>query len=728
MSDDAELLEVFKAEVAEQLDLLDEQLALPPASWDLGQLFHLAHNVKGGARMTGTPGILEAAHALEELFGALRAGRRIDRKAAGLVREGARLLHACYEAVDSGATPDVSDYERRVARFVERAERKSKDAAPPPQAGADAASPPEASPDAASPPRPPVEEQPGPVEDTDAGNGDTRAAAGAATVRIGVEKLQALMGLSSEFVAGAHRAHSHRNIAWSLLGQATELRRTKPGIAQDPVFRQLCATAKDLLRTLDEDGLRGKQLSEQLQDAVRMLRMVRVDSLRGILSRVVRASADVCGREAELRVEGGDTEIDRAVLDHLRDPLVHLVRNAVAHGIEDPSERLRAGKPRAGAVTLRARSAGSWVEIAVVDDGAGIDTRAVRERATERGMLQEAQGRSLSEEELLDLVFLPGLSTSSTVSEVAGRGFGMDIVRSNLAEVGGSVVLTTRRGVSTAATMRVPLTRLTTRALAVLAGGQALAIPMIGVERTISVDPHDVRVVDGGSAVQIEGALVPVDSLAEVLGVPTRAGQRRPAVVVAEGHRRRALLVDEVQGETELTMQPLPWNLRNLSPVSGLAVVEGGEVVLVLNPHELLALRGGKALSRAMQAASKATRTHRVLVVDDSVTSRTLERNILVSAGYEVLMAVNGAAALTTLAEHEVDLVITDVDMPKMNGIELTRRIRATAQTSRLPVILVTSLGDEADKRRGVEAGADAYIVKGDFDQDELLRAVARLL
>ncbi|MCZ7680730.1 MAG: response regulator [Sandaracinaceae bacterium] len=328
----------------------------------------------------------------------------------------------------------------------------------------------------------------------------------------------------------------------------------------------------------------------------------------------------------------------------------------------------------------------------VQDDGRGIDLDVVRARAVRDGVMSEAEARSAGAEEVIELVFRPGFTTADSVSELAGRGFGMDIVRTNLAEMGGSVAISTEPGSGTRVMMRAPLTLLTIRALTVKAGGQLLAIPMIGVDGALLVRRAQVRVVDAIEVVPVGDALLPVSALSAVLGLgPGGAWDVSPAVIVGTGHRRRVLVVEDVVGERELTIQALPWNLRHVPGVAGAAVGDSEEVVLVTNVHELVSSSASSSAGVASMPTS-APRQHRILVVDDSVTSRTLVKNILSSAGYEVVMAVNGEEALARLAEVDVDMVITDVDMPRMNGIELTRAIRSTKALERLSVILVTSL------------------------------------
>lgn len=706
MTEDDELLQVFREEVGAQLEELDALLGGPASGWDLARAFHLAHNVKGAGRMIGAGAFAEVAHAVEDLFGELRARPRVTRSLVSLARDGLALLHACFEAFERGAQPDVTAYTSRVRRSLARA-------APPPRAEPEQALAPEAVPDTTA--------------DPTAEAAPMRGGA-SSTMRISVEKLHVVMELGAEMMTGLHRAEQRRALAGQVVAELNDLRRKSPATARDELLLRTLASARDLLRDLDRDRVRSQQLSERLQDAIRQLRLVRVDTLRAALSRAAQRAAEAAGVSVELRVEGGDTEIDRVILERLRDPLLHVLRNAVAHGIEDAATRAAAGKPGLAVVTLRARTAGQWVEIDVEDDGRGVDLDAVRARAVRDGVMSATAARSAGAEELVELLFRPGFTTTDSVSELAGRGFGMDIVRTNLAEMGGSVGITSEPRAGTRVMMRAPLTLLTIRALTVKAGGQLLAVPMIGVDGALLVRRAQVRVVDAIEVVPVGDALLPVSALSAVLGLgPGGAWEVSPAVIMGAGQRRRVMVVEDVIGERELTIQALPWNLRHVPGVAGAAVGDSDEVVLVMNVHELVT---SSASSSAGVAATPtgASRQHRILVVDDSVTSRTLVKNILSAAGYDVVMAVNGEEGMARLSEIDVDLVITDVDMPRMNGIELTRAIRSTKALERLSIILVTSLSGDDDKRRAADAGADAYIVKGAFDQDELLRAVARLL
>jgi two-component system chemotaxis sensor kinase CheA len=703
---DADLLAVFKAEVEDQIDDLCDRLERPPSRWKIDKLFHLSHNIKGAARVVGIDGIRDAAHALEDLFSAIRSGAIDAGATASLARTGAGLLEATFDAIETGDHPDLEDFRRRVSVAIGN------------PAGDRVADTPAAEPkdddDQAEPEAKPAE------------LGDRTSEQ---TLRVGVEKLDALMGLATEFVTEVFRAKRRSESGWKLAVNIANLLRNRPELRADPDVAAIASLGKNLRRDLLDAGERISRISEQLQDSVRVMRMVRIDGLKSSLNRSLREATRLYGNRARLEIRGAETEVDRAILALLRDPLTHLIRNTVAHGIEAPEERRAAGKDEVGKVVLDAHSAGSWVEITVVDDGRGIDPDRIRKHAVSTGIATADEITGLSDAEALELVTRPGFSTVESVNELAGRGVGLDVVRSNLAEIGGGVRIQSRIGEGTRVTLRVPLTRLTTKGIVVRLGRQLFASPVGDVERTLIIDRNDIRTVDGIDVVAVEGRNLPVSHLGVMLAIPAEAVDHPPALVLGTGERSRVVLVDEVLGERELIIRPLSWNLRGAFGLAGNSVIEGDQIVLVLDSHELVQTEKSFASSTELgdRQDDEAT-ANRILVVDDSATTRTLEVNILRAAGYEVSSAVDGVEAYSMLGRETFDLAVVDVQMPEMDGLELTRKIRGTTALKHLPVVLVTALGDEADKRRGAEAGADAYIVKGDFDQDELLRVIARLI
>jgi two-component system chemotaxis sensor kinase CheA len=425
---------------------------------------------------------------------------------------------------------------------------------------------------------------------------------------------------------------------------------------------------------------------------------------------------------------GEDAEIDRGVLERLADPLLHLVRNAVDHGVEAPDERRRNGKPAEGTVRLHAMQLGSEVIIAVSDDGRGIDVTRVRETAgrTDRSAIE------MDDEAALYLIFRSGLTTATKVTGVSGRGVGLDAVRASLNAVRGRIEVRSDPGLGTEFRIAVPITMTTLRCLVIHAGGQAFAIPLHSVRAVLP--PQTSAVVGGRAMTMLDGRPVPISSLSGVLGMGNSS--HGPAVVVAGLTRSHAFTVDELVDQRDVVVKGLGELLPRLPAVAGAGVQPDGSILLVLEAAGLIErARRMDSGDRSQEAASGGgheetvpQRAASILVVDDALTVRELQRSIFENAGYRVRVAVNGEEALVEISHERPDLVLTDVQMPRMDGFELTEAIRKQAALASLPVIILTSRGSDEDRRRGLECGADGYIVKSGFDQSALLSAVERLL
>ena len=472
-----------------------------------------------------------------------------------------------------------------------------------------------------------------------------------------------------------------------------------------------------------------------LEEEVLSMRLLPASTLFGPLERLTRDLALSLGKQCLFVGDGGDVELDRKLLEGLRDPLMHMLRNALDHGLEFPAVREMAGKRVEGTVRLKVRPQAQQVEIVLEDDGGGLNLEAIRRRALERGLLSAGSG-ALEDSSLSDFIFAPGFSTAQSVTETSGRGVGMDVVRENIRALGGSVMVRSSAGKGTSFVMRVPLTLATTRVLLLRLGGQTLALPTPLIERAVRVRREDLYSLEGHPTLMLEGEPIPALDLSELLGgAAEKVFEEKITVVLLRGEERRiALRVDALTGEGEVVVKPLGWPLSSAPHLQGAATLGTGELVPLLSATELFS----RALSRLargerrawMPSDSSATKPLRppILVVDDSITTRTLERTILETAGYTTLGAVDGLDALELLRRETVSLVLTDVEMPRMDGFNLTEAIRADAKLQHLPVIVVTSLSSTEHRSRGAEVGADAYIVKGEFEQGVLLETVRRLL
>jgi len=490
---------------------------------------------------------------------------------------------------------------------------------------------------------------------------------------------------------------------------------------------------KDLERfamVLTSDGRQLDQVADLLDDAVRRLRMLPFAEACQGLDRLVRDLARASGKEVVLLVEGGQVELDRSILEGLRDPLYHLVRNAVDHGIETPDQRQAAGKLAQGRITLAAALRGTQVEVVVADDGRGLDLEAVRQQVRQQGL-----GEPPDERDLASCIFLPGFSTASLITSVSGRGVGLDVVKSQVELLHGTIDLSFTAGQGTRFALAVPLTLTTLRALLVEAGEQTFAWASTNVQRLVRIGPDDIRMV-GGREMLVNGkSLLPMASLAETLGLPATtaagAGGKRPGLIVAAAERRMVFVVDELIAEQEIVVKGLGDRIRRVRNFSGATILPSGRIALVLNAAALIRAAMSQSVGPTpapVPAMTGSLARKRLLVVDDSVTTRSLEKSILEAAGYEVVTAADGEAGWKLLQERDVDLVITDIEMPRMDGFELTEAIRRSKRSHELPVILISARSSDRDKARGIEVGADAYIVKSTFDQKELLEALGQLL
>jgi two-component system chemotaxis sensor kinase CheA len=429
-------------------------------------------------------------------------------------------------------------------------------------------------------------------------------------------------------------------------------------------------------------------------------------------------------------VRGAETELDRGVLQQLADPLLHLVRNAIDHGIESPAERVAAGKDEQATVVLHAMQLSSEVIIAVIDDGRGIDAERVRERAAEGG--SDVSG--LTDEEALLLIFRSGVSTAASISDVSGRGVGLDVVRTSIDAVRGRVEVRSELGTGSEFRVIVPITLAVLPCLLVAAGGRRYAIPMHSVAVSQAHDPERDAHSEGRPLVWVGDTTVPLSSLQETLGV---TGERRadgPIVVVAGVTRRHAFQVDGLLGQRDVVVKGLSRLLGRIGLFTGASVEPDGSILLVLDGPGLidrarLALPATDvAFAPPDDGPAPEAKRRSVLVVDDALTVRELQRSILEHAGFDVRVAGDGVEALSVLSEAAFDLVLTDIDMPRMDGFGLTETIRGTPALANLPVLILTSRSSDVDRQRGLEVGADGYIVKSAFDEASLLNAVNGLL
>jgi two-component system chemotaxis sensor kinase CheA len=489
-----------------------------------------------------------------------------------------------------------------------------------------------------------------------------------------------------------------------------------------------------LTRAAEQDHhILGGMVDQLLEDMKKIL-MLPAASLLEVFPKVVRDLARDQGKEVELVTRGGETEIDRRILEEIKDPLLHLVRNAVDHGIEKPSERSSKNKPTHGTlmITIRPKS-GSEVEILITDDGAGIDAQKVRAAALKSGVVAPEEVQRLGEGETLSLIFRSGISTSPIITDISGRGIGLAIVQEKVEKLGGELSLESHANTGTTFRIRVPLTLATFRGILMRAGEHLFILPTVNVKRVTRVSEDEIKTVENRETIRLDDKLISLVRLVDVLGLSPQSRTSEPdgyahVVILGAAEKRIAFLVDEILDEQEVLVKSLGRQLARVRNIAGATILGTGQVVPILNVSDLLKSALQVTIAPLRAAVEKAAARKSILIAEDSITARTLLKNILESAGYDVKATVDGADALTELKAGDYDLLVSDVEMPRMSGFELTTKVREDKRLAELPVVLVTSLDSREDRERGIDVGANAYIVKSSFDQSNLLETVRRMI
>lgn len=745
---DPDLLSIFRDEVGEYLSTLNSTLLqLETSTVDteaMRELNRVAHSMKGAARAVGLKVIETIAHYMEDVFdAALNDHLGLSPDVCDLLYDGLDLIQ---NAVD-GAENDADTLAQVLARLEQVVAAGA--AAAPVNDGAAAVPPP------ADPAPAPVS----PALDTTT----VLIRTAEESIRVPVNKLDRLMAEVSELlvarmqseerqqeVEDLRRVHGRWRREWqgvrgAYIRLARRLQSDQDDLRDDlaTLFKFLETNQRrlqetnqgltQLVQALRQDNLRLTTLADQLQDDIGGMRMVAFDTLLGGFQRIVRDLARDTGKQVHLDVSGAAVEIDKTVLDVLRDPLMHLLRNAVDHGIEAPDERERQGKPRGGRVLIDVEQRGSEILVRVGDDGRGIDPALVRQAAVRQHLLSRQEADLISDDEARSLIFHPGLTTAAEVTAISGRGIGMDVVRDRVESLRGRLSVQSALGSGTTISLSMPVSMTRIRCVLLRAGDETYAIPSTVISRMVTLPRAEVFTAESREMVVIDGQPMALARLADVLSLPVAAragdGELVMALVLRAADRTVAFEVDDLVSERELVLKPLGPEIARARFVSGAALLGTGAVIVVLDANDLVRVATGTAITRRWlpdeaQPPAPAERRLRVLVVDDSITTRTLEKNILETAGFDVTVAIDGVEGWLRLNEGDYDLVISDVEMPNMNGLDLTRQIRSSSHTRDIPIILLTSLARPEQQQAGLQAGADAYLIKSQFDQGELLRMI----
>ena len=475
-------------------------------------------------------------------------------------------------------------------------------------------------------------------------------------------------------------------------------------------------------------------LVDGLLHDVKEMHMQPFSSILEVFPRLARELARDQGKQVELVIRGDEIEIDRRILEQIKDPLNHLLRNCVDHGVENPTVRKQRGKPEIATLTIAiSHKDSSKVEILVADDGSGIELAKVRAAAVKLGIIPTGESEKLNERDALALVFQSGVSTSPMVTELSGRGLGLAIVRERVERLGGAVTLETQHNTGTVFRIALPLTLATFRGVLVRTGEQVFIIPAVSVERVALVANKNIQTVENRESIALDGKALSLVWLSDVLEFPraqSEPSDHLQVVILIQGVDRIAFRVDAVLAEQEVLVKGLGQQLKRVRNVAGASVLGTGQVVPVLNIPDLMlsAIRPATKPLASVLGEIPTSAKRSILVVEDSITSRALIKNILESAGYNVTTAVDGVEAYTALKSGVFDLVVSDVEMPRMDGFDLTAKVRSDKRLAEMPIVLVTALESREHRERGMDVGANAYIVKSNFDQSNLLEVIGRLI
>ncbi|PKQ41646.1 hybrid sensor histidine kinase/response regulator [Pseudomonas sp. YY-1] len=742
---DASLLDLFRLEAEAQKQVLDTGLLIlerdPTNASQLEACMRAAHSLKGAARIVGLDNGVQVAHAMEDLLVAAQEGLlRLLPDHIDALLQGSDLL------LRIGQAQQDAELEARVETVTTRLQVLLGNAVPalrvqPGESAAFVA-------ETAAPNKP----EPLPTTAPQAAEpvADERISR---VLRVSAERFDHLIDLSGKSLVEFQRTKPLNDSLHRLKRQQESARRTLESLREhllgtdlDASAQALFAESRNLLiecqqqlqahqELFDDFVWYGGQRTQQLYDLALASRMRPFADVLTGQTRMLRDLGRSLGKQVRLEIEGENTQVDRDVLERLEAPLTHLLRNAVDHGIEPPALRARKGKPEEGVVQLRARHHAGMLVLEVSDDGAGIDLERVAQAVIKRRFATAEQVEQMTEEELLAFLFLPGFSMSQQVTEVSGRGVGLDVVQHEIRRMRGNVRLLQNPDQGCLFHLELPLTLSVVRALVVTIGGEAYAFPLAQIERMLRLPRSAIVQLEGRQHFWLEDEHVGLISAAQLLRCNEKQGDDDsiPIVLIRDREQYHGLAVEAFLGEFTLVLMPLDGRLGKVRDVAAGALLHDGTPVLILDVDDLLnsvsKLLDTGHLERVDHAShARQTVSKRVLVVDDSLTVRELERKLLLSRGYQVSVAVDGMDGWNALRAETFDLLITDIDMPRMDGIELVTLVRQDPRLRSLPVMVVSYKDREEDRRRGLEAGADYYLAKASFHDEALLDAVQTLI
>ncbi len=758
MIEEQEFRDLFKEESEEHLLCMDEGLlGLEKDPSDLTRLDHVfraAHSLKGAARMLYLPEIEMLAHRCEDV---LRLGKSDGKTlTTELVAQLFPLLSAMHKLVDEAlggvkANVDVKHLlaalEQHLAGedevvMIEGAETDSLD-------------------DEAVESSSEVRSDASIVDRAESNNRVQQQDYRIKTIRVPTRKLDGLLNQMGELIVARGRVSQRlldiENIAetWDEWQRSEAIttgvqRASQTGRKGDEKtrFEQMGTMIQALYHASSEDMTRLETVTDKIADEVRNIRLLPLATIFNLFPRLVRDQANEQGKKIEFNIQGGDTLADKQIVEEMKDPLMHMLRNAVDHGIETEAQRMGGGKPAVGKLTVSAYQSSTNITIEVSDDGRGIDPEVIGRTALKRKLLGQKELESMSDKQIQALIFSPGFSTSQFVTDISGRGVGMDVVRNNVERLKGQIEIESEVGRGSMLRILLPITLSSTRVLIASVNGRPYAIPADAVNSSMHLDKSIIFSIEGRKNITFQGSALHVVALSELLEVDeqqleSRLGKEKGrletasndedgyllCVVIESGNDRFGLLVDELLDEREVVVKPHGSMLKRVRNVSNVTILDSGDVCMILNPQDLArTMRKHVAVFTEELEASVKQGKQVVLLVEDSMTIRIQEKRILEGGGYEVVTAVDGLDAMNKLVTIQADAVVSDIVMPNIDGLELTAMIRRESKYNDIPIILVTALASDEDKKAGLEAGANAYISKPRFDQKILLETLGRLI
>ncbi|RSZ57062.1 hybrid sensor histidine kinase/response regulator [Massilia atriviolacea] len=741
------MLDLFRMEADGQTQILtDGLLTMERGGGDastLEAMMRAAHSIKGAAAIVGLDVVVQLAHGMEDAFISAQHGQlqltpaRIDVLLAGvdLILQFSTLDEAGLPAWLEQQGARISTTMNSIAGIAQIQSAPTLEMPPP------APTPPPPAPpalEAAAPAAAPAPEEAAPQR----AHGGPRAA----------QNFDRLLALASESRINAHQMHP-------FIAQLQRFKRNQANLFQaleqlhdavvrggDPALIEQSALTGQKAHPLKQFMLehmadiesyerRLLGVSKNLVDEVLTLRMRPFRDGVQAFPRMVRDLARSLGKEAQLVIEGEDTLVDRDILARIESPLNHMLRNAVDHGMETQAERIAAGKPALGTIVLEARHRAGMLSIEIGDDGRGVDIERIRRQVAERKMASAAMAASMSQAELIEFLFLPAFSLKETTSAISGRGVGLDIVHQTIREQNGTVRIESVPGAGFRTFITLPLTQSIVRALVVDVQGEAYAIPIVKIERVLKVPQSEIHTLENKQFFDFGGEHLGLVSAAQVLelGQIGAGAAELPVVVIGAAQRRYALVVDAIRGEQSLAVQALDPIFGKMRDISAGALLDDGAPVLILDVPDLLLsidklLHEGGLHQLGARGGPEKRKVKRILVVDDSLTVREMERKLLQGRGYQVDIAIDGIDGWNVVRSGDYDLLITDVDMPRMDGIELVGLVKKDIHLYKLPVMIVSYKDRPEDRARGMSAGADYYLTKGSFHDETLLDAVFDLI